>query len=295
MCKSSVLAFVLIFAFIFKLEKPSWKLAGIISLMTLGVFLMVAGETEFKLGGFLLIMTASASSGLRWSLTQILLIRHPATSNPFSSIFFLAPVMFVTLFLLALPVEGLVDLFHAYQKLANLHGSLLAPLILLFPGCLAFLMTASEFALLQRTSVVTLSIGGIFKEVLTISVAYLVFGDQLTPINGVGLVITIATIAGYNYFKITKLREAARQEVHESLAAGGADYAPVSSSDPDVEDAKIVPKRPYADSISHERPCVIHERPEGILRKDLSVSTASSRAPNDSSRASPVKRPEDLE
>lgn len=43
--------------------------------------------------------------------------------------------MFVTLFILALPVEGLVDMYHAYQKLGNIHGFILAPLILLFPGC----------------------------------------------------------------------------------------------------------------------------------------------------------------
>lgn len=103
--------------------------------------------------------------------------------------------------------------------------------------------------------------------------------------------ITILTIAGYNYFKITKLREEARLEVHESLAAGGSvgHYAPVSSSDPDVEDAKVVPKRPFSDSISHELP-------SGILRNDLTVSTSSSgRSAADSARASPVKRPEDIE
>jgi solute carrier family 35, member C2 len=284
MCKSSVLGFVLLFAFIFRLEKPSWKLGFIIATMTIGVFLMVAGETEFKLGGFLLVMTAAASSGLRWSLTQILLIRHPATSNPFSSIFFLAPVMFITLFVLALPVEGISDMYHAFVKLGNQHGFLAAPLILLFPGCLAFLMTASEFALLQRTSVVTLSICGIFKEVLTISTASIVFHDELTPINGVGLVITILTIATYNYFKISKMREEARLEAHEVFDPDTASrgYAPVSASDPELEVGSSESSR---------------TRPAGLLKDNLNISVPSSSSRNngESPRASPVKRPEDLE
>jgi hypothetical protein len=64
-------------------------------------------------------------------------------------------------------------------------------------------------SLLQRTSVVTLSICGIFKEVITISAAAVVFHDPLTPVNLSGLLITIASIAAYNYIKIKKMREEA--------------------------------------------------------------------------------------
>src|ERR1700761_3173515 len=101
MCKSSVLIFVLMFAFLFRLEKPSVKLILIILTMTLGVLMMVAGETSFHALGFALAMSASFFSGFRWALTQILLLRHPATSNPFATMFFIAPIMFLTLFTIA--------------------------------------------------------------------------------------------------------------------------------------------------------------------------------------------------
>ncbi|KAF5023589.1 hypothetical protein F66182_4347 [Fusarium sp. NRRL 66182] len=214
MCKSSSLAFVLIFAFLFRLETPTWRLVAIIATMTLGVVLMVFGEVEFELGGFVLVISAAFFSGFRWGLTQILLLRNPATSNPFSSIFFLTPVMFLVLICLAVPVEGIGKLIDGYRVLGDEWGYVMAPLFLLFPGCIAFCMTASEFALLQRTSVVTLSIAGIFKEVVTISAAALVFGDRLTPINFVGLLTTMAAIAAYNYIKIAKMREEARDSVH---------------------------------------------------------------------------------
>lgn len=213
MCKSSALAFILIFAFLFHLEQPSLRLIVIIATMTVGVIMMVAGETEFSPLGFFLIITASFFSGFRWALTQILLLRNPATSNPFSSIFFLAPIMFLVLAIIAIPVEGFPALGEGLQILTAEHGIVLGIVILLFPGVLAFCMTTSEFALLQRTSVVTLSICGIFKEVVTITTANLVFHDPLTPINVSGLFVTIGSIAAYNYIKIRKMRRQAQEEV----------------------------------------------------------------------------------
>ena len=212
MCKSSSLAFVLSFAFLFRLENPSVRLILIIAMMTIGVIMMVAGEAEFHALGFILVMLAAFFSGFRWSLTQILLLRSPATSNPFSSIFYLAPVMFLSLAVIAIPIEGFGELAGGLAKLKATKGLFMGICILFFPGCLAFLMTASEFALLQRTSVVTLSICGVFKEVVTISAGGIIFHDILTPINISGLLVTICSIAAYNYLKITKMRQDAREE-----------------------------------------------------------------------------------
>lgn len=249
MCKSSALAFVLLFAFLFRLEEPSWKLVLIIATMTIGVIMMVAGETAFDALGFALILSSAFFSGFRWALTQILLLRNPATSNPFSSIFFLAPVMFVSLGVIAIPVEGCGPLARGLGALAKSQGALKGVGILLLPGVLAFLMTASEFALLKRTSVVTLSICGIFKEVMTISAAAIVFHDTLTPINVSGLLVTIASIAAYNYLKITKMRriaelEAAKprvddREVTEPILREQDGHRETDPSEPPLSDSRI--------------------------------------------------------
>ncbi|KAJ9157638.1 Triose-phosphate transporter [Pleurostoma richardsiae] len=279
MCKSSSLAFVLIFAFLFRLETPTWKLVAIIATMTMGVVMMVAGEVEFKLGGFVLVISAAFFSGFRWGLTQILLLRNPATSNPFSSIFFLAPVMFLTLICIAVPVEGFGALVEGLKGLAAEWGVMVAPLLVIFPGTIAFLMTASEFALLQRTSVVTLSIAGIFKEVVTISAAALVFDDKLTPINISGLFITLGAIVSYNWIKIAKMREDAQRDVHHGHevidAAGATSSSSNSGSDVDADaedgggeetgllrrsveenvvtlDGDFIPTGPVEESVAHE-------------------------------------------
>jgi len=95
-------------------------------------------------------------------------------------------------------------------------------------------MTASEFALLQRTSVVTLSIAGIFKEAVTISAAAIVFGDKLTPVNISGLFVTLGAIASYNWIKITKMRQEAQEGLHH-VQPGGDDRQSLDNSGSDVE------------------------------------------------------------
>lgn len=212
MCKSSSLAFVLLFAFLFRLETPRASLVLVIGIITVGVVLMVATETRFQLEGFILVVTASAMGGLRWALTQILLKENPSTSNPFSSIFHLAPIMFVALVIVAMIIEGPIALVNA--ALWSQRGLLAIP-ILLFPGILAFLMTASEFGLIQRTSVVTLSVAGIFKEVLTIALSAIIYGDELTPMNISGLLVTILGIAVYNYLRFKKMKKSVKQKVNQ--------------------------------------------------------------------------------
>ena len=238
MCKSSTLAFVLIFAFIFRLEKPTWVLVSIITTMTIGVIMMVASESEttFVLIGFILVLTASALSGLRWSLTQVLLVRNPATSNPFSTIFFLAPVMFLSILCVAVPVEGFGPLFTRFGELSNEWGLVPALVIVVCPGIIAFLMVASEFALLQRSSVVTLSVAGIFKEIMTISAATIIFGDPLTTVNISGLLITILSIGWYNWWKIQKMRADTLNETTHGKAAAGGDYVAVGEQDVDTDE-----------------------------------------------------------
>ncbi len=145
MCKSSSLIFVLLFAFLFRLEKFSWRLIGVIVLIFSGVLLMVATETHFILHGFLLVITASALGGLRWGLTQILLQNKKlGLDNPAATVFWLSPTMGVTLLIISLIVEGWSGIFGG-AFFSGLWKSLETMLYLIAPGVLAFCMVMSEF------------------------------------------------------------------------------------------------------------------------------------------------------
>ena len=45
----------------------------VVAIICTGLIMLVAGETQFNLIGFVLVMTASMLSGLRWTITQVLL------------------------------------------------------------------------------------------------------------------------------------------------------------------------------------------------------------------------------
>jgi solute carrier family 35 protein C2 len=92
------LIFVLLFAFLFHLEAFSLKLIGVITLISSGVFLMSYTSVSADLPGMLMVFSASALGGLRWALTHTLMMKPElGMSNPFATIFWITPIMAVTL------------------------------------------------------------------------------------------------------------------------------------------------------------------------------------------------------
>ncbi|CAI5959992.1 unnamed protein product [Closterium sp. NIES-65] len=108
-----------------ELETPSFKLLGIILIISVGVLcivacvwcsLPVAGETEFELVGFILVMLASFMAGLRWPHSACALCSptHCAClTNPLLTLEYLAPVM--------APVCRIFSLLH--EPLSSLASS----------------------------------------------------------------------------------------------------------------------------------------------------------------------------
>lgn len=144
MCKSSALIFVLLFAFLFKLERFSLRLIGVITLISFGVFLMVFDTTAVNIPGIVMVFTASALSGLRWALTETLMKKSAmGLSNPFATIFWLAPLMAFVLAPVSMGVEGWGNVFGSghFEK----GQAVFTTLVIIFPGVLAFAMVASEY------------------------------------------------------------------------------------------------------------------------------------------------------
>ncbi|KAG0368932.1 Triose-phosphate Transporter [Mortierella sp. AD032] len=218
MCKSSSLAFVLMFAFLFRLERPTWTLAGVIGVICVGLFMMVMSEVDFVLIGFIQVMAASVLGGLRWSLTQMLLERTDtkagSLANPISTIFFLSPIMGVCLCIVAGIFEGYGTIFGSVF-FADSSSALMTLGLLFMGGVFAFMMVLAEFNLIARTSVVTLSVLGIIKEIVTIVISSLVFKDHLTLVNIMGLFVTLTGIGFYHFMKLRQMKSKARRAAKE--------------------------------------------------------------------------------
>ncbi|CAK9442269.1 uncharacterized protein LODBEIA_P60120 [Lodderomyces beijingensis] len=214
MLKTSSLMFVLIFGLIFKLEKFHWKLIVICCVMVLSVVMMTSkpptatqdgtasDEADDSSGlGILLVLTASCLSGLRWSFTQILLKSNPYTPNSITTIFYISPTMCLVLFALGLSIEGWGN--FTSSPIWATYGITSTIFLLFIPGILAFMMTLCEFKLLGVARIITLSVAGIFKELLTILLSAIIFGDRLSLVNCLGLVLTFADILWYNWYRFS--------------------------------------------------------------------------------------------
>ncbi len=144
MCKSSALIFVIGFAFLFHLEVYSLRLLLVITFISFGVFLMVFNATTVSIPGIIMVFAASALGGLRWALTQLLMHKKEmGMSNPFATIYWLAPIMAVTLGLVSMVLEGWLTIFKS-DFFGGWKG-VQTVMVIVFPGALAFSMVASEY------------------------------------------------------------------------------------------------------------------------------------------------------
>ncbi|PWZ33581.1 putative sugar phosphate/phosphate translocator [Zea mays] len=204
------------FTFLFgRLEKPSFSLLGIMLVVSFGVLLTVAKETEFNLWGFIFIMLAAVMSGFRWSMTQILLqlyitiilfIFDVGLKNPFTLMSHVTPVMAIVTAIISIVMDPWHDFraSHFFDSSAHIIRS---SLLLLLGGALAFFMVLTEYVLVSVTSAVTVTVAGIVKEAVTILVAVLFFNDPFTWLKALGLAIIIFGVSLFNIYKYKRFKK----------------------------------------------------------------------------------------
>lgn len=197
MTKSSAVLFILFFSLLFKLEEPNPFLIVVVLLIASGLFMFTFESTQFNLKGFLMVLMASFIGGIRWTLTQVLMQKAElGLQNPIDTMYHLQPLMFLGLFPLYLYNEGLsLSTSDKLFRVTELPPLLYSLATLSVGGTLAFGLGFSEFLLVSRTSSLTLSIAGIFKEVCTLLLAAGVMGDRMTGLNWLGFFICLCGIS----------------------------------------------------------------------------------------------------
>ncbi|XP_052206339.1 probable sugar phosphate/phosphate translocator At1g06470 isoform X2 [Diospyros lotus] len=240
MCKSASPIFLLIFAFAFRLESPSFKLLGIILVISIGILLTVAKETEFDFWGFIFVMLAAVMSGFRWTMTQILLQKEVyGLENPLTLMSYVTPIMAMATALLSL----IIDPWDEFRKNSYFNSSwhiIRTCLLMLLGGTLAFFMVLTEYILVSVTSAVTVTIAGVVKEAVTILVAVFYFHDQFTWLKGVGLITIMVGVSLFNWYKYQKLQkgESGDHNVAASTSVP-AKYVILEEMDDEEEDGPV--------------------------------------------------------
>ncbi|KFP39347.1 Solute carrier family 35 member C2, partial [Chlamydotis macqueenii] len=221
MTKSSAILFILLFSLLFKLEEVRVALLLVVLLIAGGLFMFTYKSTQFNTQGFVLVLCASFLGGIRWTLTQILMQKAElGLQNPIDIMFHLQPLMFLGLFPLFAVFEGLP--LSISEKLFHFHEDLVGKLFL--GGILAFGLGFSEFLLVSRTSSLTLSIAGIFKEICILFLATRLLGDHLSLLNWLGFAVCLSGISLHVILKAMNSKGEKALKLHKE-----------ASSDPDVE------------------------------------------------------------
>ncbi|XP_058219456.1 probable sugar phosphate/phosphate translocator At1g06470 isoform X1 [Rhododendron vialii] len=241
MCKSASPIFLLLFAFAFRLESPSFKLLGIIFVISIGILFTVVKETEFEFWGFVFVMLAAVMSGFRWTMTQILLQKEVyGLKDPITLMSYVTPVMAVSTALLSLIMDPW-DEFKGSTYFNSSSHIIRSCLLMLFGGTLAFFMVLTEYILVSITSAVTVTIAGVVKEAVTILVAVFYFHDQFTWLKGVGLIIILVGVSLFNWYKYQKLQkgELGEENVAKSSATNAAARYVILEEMDDLDDGPL--------------------------------------------------------
>jgi len=217
MTKSTAVIFILIFALFFKLEERHWSLFFIVSLISGGLAMFTYKSSQFHLFGFCLVLAASALSGFRWSMAQLILQKSKlGLQNPIDMIYHIQPWMLVGVIPFAIYFEGpsLVKLGSGDLSLDELrfgdwHGSTedTSYFILesvLIGSFMAFFMEVTEYLLVTFTSSLSLAVAGIFKEICTMVLAVIFNKDPLSVINFFGLLLCLFGILAHLLFKFLR-------------------------------------------------------------------------------------------
>ncbi|XP_029011938.1 solute carrier family 35 member C2 [Betta splendens] len=246
MTKSSAVLFILFFSLVFKLEEPNPFLILVVLLISSGLFMFTFESTQFNLEGFIMVLLASFLGGIRWTLTQVLMQKAElGLQNPIDTMYHLQPLMFLGLFPLFLYNEGLsLSMSEKLFRATELSTSLYTLLTLSIGGLLAFSLGFSEFLLVSRTSSLTLSISGIFKEVCILLLAAYVMEDRMSLLNWLGFAVCLCGISlhvglktYYSRNKGPSLRQLSRKgpELEKPLLHLNEDEGENSAADEDEE------------------------------------------------------------
>lgn len=209
MSKSTSIIFILLFAIIFKLEKPRLSQIGVIALVFIGLFLFTFHSSTFQVEGFVLVIGASVLAGLRWSVAQLVLQKEElGLHNPVNTVFHLQPAMILTLLPLAIFIDGIHLGTSALIFRASVSEFAWTALYISVAGVLAFLLGVSEYLLVYHTSGLTLSVSGVLKEVVILTLSTLWWEEQsLSVVNMVGMAVCVAGVSLHVLLKALRAKQ----------------------------------------------------------------------------------------
>lgn len=200
---------VLLISVLFQIEGTTIPEFIIVLVICLGVCLTTIGELKFSLIGFTCQLIGTTAESVRLVLTNVLLRQHKL--DPLSSLYYIAPICTISIGICFLYYEHhlfrppYIDILHLPSTVA----------ILLINGLVAFNLNISVMLLIANTSAMTLTLSGIFKDLLLVGSSIVFFQSSITRLQCIGYALALL---GLNLHKEYKRNPAAIGKLFQQFA-----------------------------------------------------------------------------
>ncbi|CAI2304536.1 unnamed protein product [Caenorhabditis sp. 36 PRJEB53466] len=229
MAKSSSILFIVAFALLLRLERWRNSLGFETGLIAAGLFLFTWKSSQLDLTGLLLVELAAACTGVRWTVSQMVMQRDDsAVRHPLDMVAHVQPWMMIPIVPMIWLFEGAEINWQSVFSFQGVYDPWTVLGLIAGGGLLAFCMEMSEYLLLVNTSGITLNIFGIVKEVATLLLAHLINQDTLSEVNICGLILCLA---GMLLHGMNKRRQRAPRAVHHPQSIKSDDARKLLSSE----------------------------------------------------------------
>ncbi|KAJ7764545.1 TPT-domain-containing protein [Mycena maculata] len=168
-----------------------------------GVGLATFGDYYFNCAGFLLTLLGTLLAALKTIFTNVMQTPTPRAkphfSNPFDLLFFLSPLAFVQCALMA----------HYTGEFARVRAhemTYFRTTALLLNGCIAFGLNVVSFSANRHVGALGMTVAANVKQVLTIICAVAIFDLTITPLNALGILLTLVGGAWYASIELAEKR-----------------------------------------------------------------------------------------
>jgi solute carrier family 35 protein C2 len=236
--------------------------------IAVGIALASLGEgQEFQALGFGLALFSNILSGLRWAMTHKLLKggggegaggdgveEEDDKLSPLTATLYTSPATVLSILPIALAVEA--KSIWNDSTLTEAAEPFLVAAMLMGIATLVFCVIMSEYWLVNATSSLTLSVAGIFKEMLTIGGGLFFFSEHVDMLNVVGFFVCQIGIGSYVYLRFHKQRSAADAYTHvlseeDRAAAADCPKDSIIQSNPYTDDGMELTTYDDHESLSH--------------------------------------------
>lgn len=191
MLKAFTPVVTMLFAFLFKLERPSLLLVCAVGLITAGVAVASWGEGSINVTGVAAMVASLVCEALRLVLMQSLVSKREV--HPVQTLAYIAPAATAWMVLIA----GLTEALPIHQSGA-LHDIAKHPLALAASAAAGFGANAMAMLVISLSGALTLKCLGLAKDVGLVVVGVVLLGEVVSTSQGLGYGISLLGFLLYN-------------------------------------------------------------------------------------------------